>query len=183
MMRKLVMAAAVAASAALAAPPPSLARHRGGAHGGGARGGVYRGGVYRGGGYRGGVYRGRRLSWRRYRGGVYRGGVYRGGYGVYGGRGRYWGGRCWGYGVGPCWRYNPVLWQLGLGLLLIRASAAGRSPAAPFSTQPRYSAQLIGVSKIFTESSCGSSGLTRSKIHTAIFSAVGFSSPSISLSK
>ena len=27
--------------------------------------------------------------------------------------------------------------------------------------QPRYSAQLIGVSKIFTDSSCGRSGLTR----------------------
>ncbi len=89
MMRKFILATAVAVTAALAAPTPSLAQHHGGGHG------VARGGVYRGGVYRGGVYRG----------GVYRGGY--GGYGGYGGRGRYWGGRWWGYGIGPCWRYNP----------------------------------------------------------------------------
>jgi hypothetical protein len=27
--------------------------------------------------------------------------------GVYGGGGRYWHGRYWGYGVGPCWRVAP----------------------------------------------------------------------------
>lgn len=96
MMRKFVLAAAVALTAALAAPTPSLAWEGGGGHG------VYRGGVHRGGVYPGGVYRGGV-----YRGDVYPGGVYRGGPGWYGGRGRYWGGRWWAYGVGPCWRYNP----------------------------------------------------------------------------
>lgn len=36
-----------------------------------------------------------------------------GGHGHWGGgwgRGRFWHGRWWGYGIGPCWRWTPVGW-------------------------------------------------------------------------
>jgi hypothetical protein len=39
--------------------------------------------------------------------GAYVGRGYYGGRRVYGGGGRYWHGRYWGYGVGPCWRPTP----------------------------------------------------------------------------
>ena len=108
MLRKLAMAAAVVS--ALAFPSEVLAFHGGGGgggfHGGGgvARRRRWHGGGYRGGGvYRGGasiaavviaaVLPGRRLS-RRLRGLRRR-------------PRSYWGGRYWGYGVGPCWSWNP----------------------------------------------------------------------------
>ncbi len=72
-----------------------------------------------------------------------------------------------------------------MGLLLSLSDERGRAPGLPASVDgpPQYSAQHIGVSKILTASSSGSAGLTRWYIQIAIFSAVGFSSPSISFSK
>jgi hypothetical protein len=116
MLRKLALALAFTSLVAL--PTPGFAGHGGGGHGGGFHGGGFHGGgggfhgggyhgggVYRGGGYRGGGY------------GVYRGGYRGGGYGVYrgGGGGRYWRGRYWAYGVGPCWTWNPFFggWAWG----------------------------------------------------------------------
>ena len=92
MMRKIVCIAALAA--ALAFPTDSMARRGGGGggfHGGGARG-FHGGGVHRG-----------------FHGGVHRGAVVHRGV-VVGGRGRYWHGRYYGYGVGPCWRNDYGAW-------------------------------------------------------------------------
>ncbi len=91
MLRKLALAVAVTSLVAL--PIPTFAAHGGGGHGGGFHGG--------GGGYHGGGAGGYRGGYGGYRGGY---GGYRGGYR---GGGRYWHGRYWGYGVGPCWTWNP----------------------------------------------------------------------------
>jgi hypothetical protein len=72
--------------------------HGGGGHGGGGHGGGGHGGPHFGGGGRGGPHFG---------GGRVGGGrVVVGG----GGRGHFWHGHYYGYGVGPCWQRTPLGW-------------------------------------------------------------------------
>ena len=51
----------------------------------------------------------------------------------------------------------------------------------PMPTHPKYRHRLVHVSSIVTQYSPGTLSTTRSQIHLASSSAVGFSSPSISL--
>ncbi len=85
MFRKLTLITALAAT--LAFPAVALAAH-GGHGGGGHGGGGHGGGGHGGGGWHGG------------------GGGWHGG----GGGRRFWGGRWWPYGVGPCWRWYYGTW-------------------------------------------------------------------------
>jgi hypothetical protein len=101
MLRKLALAVALIATLVL--PTTEALAWRGGGRGGFHGGGFHRGGFH-GGGYRGHYGGGRAI----YRGrGAYVGRGYYGGRAVYRGGGRYWHGRYWGYGVGPCWRATP----------------------------------------------------------------------------
>ncbi len=84
MLRNLTLAAAVAAALTFPMGATAFAHPHGGPHGGPHFGG---GGHphFGGGGGHG----------------------FRGGGGGHGGR--FWHGRYWGYGVGPCWRWNPFM--------------------------------------------------------------------------
>jgi hypothetical protein len=112
MLRKLCMA--VATVALLTAPIEAVANPHGGHGGGGHGGGGFHGGG--GGGFHGG---GGGFHGGGHGGGGFYGGGHHGGGGYYGGggRGRYWGGRWYGYGIGPCWRWNPFfgrwIWVCG----------------------------------------------------------------------
>jgi hypothetical protein len=101
-MRKSVFAlAAVLALGSLSLTTDAFAR--GGGHGGGGHGGGHGGGGH-GGGHFGGHGPGGHF-------GGHGGGHFGGGHGgrvfVAGGHGRrFWHGRWWGYGIGPCWKWS-----------------------------------------------------------------------------